>query len=421
MADLPTGTVTFIFTDIQGSTYLWEQHPEAMPDALARHDLILRQAIAAQAGVAFKVVGDAFQAAFATAPAACAAALAAQRALASEVWGVVGTMPVRMALHTCAAAPSEGDYRTGALNRLGRLLSASHGGQIVLSRSTADLARETLPPDVTLRDLGEGRLRDLRPEPVYQLIAPDLPTDFPPLKTLDRHPHNLPAPTTSFIGRESEVAAIRGTLARPEVRLLTLTGSGGAGKTRLALQVAAGVLTAFADGVFFVDLAPLSDPALVGTAIAEAAGVRTSGIRPVLARLKEYFQDQQALVILDNFEQVLPAAPMVTALLAAAPRLKALVTSRTVLRLRGDGAHPVPPPSTPDLRHHEPLERLAAYEAVQLFVERACAVKASFALTPDNATAVAAICSKLDGLPLALELAAARVRLLPPQHILSQL
>jgi class 3 adenylate cyclase len=169
MADLPSGTVTFLFTDIAGSTRLWEQHPQAMPHALAHHDAIMRQAIEAEAGVVYKVIGDAFQAAFTTAPAACAAALAAQRALKSAAWGVVGAVPVRMALHTCAAEPEGGDYRTGALNRLGRLLGAVHGGQIVLSRSTADLARDMLPPDVTLRDLGERQLRDLRPEPVFQL------------------------------------------------------------------------------------------------------------------------------------------------------------------------------------------------------------------------------------------------------------
>ena len=197
-----------------------------MDGALARHDAIMRQVIAAEAGVVYKVIGDAFQAAFTTASAACAAALTAQRALANEAWGAVGAVPVRMALHTCAAVPEDGDYRTGALNRLGRLLGAVHGEQIVLSRSTADLARETLPPDVTLRDLGERRLRDLRPEPVYQLVAPDLPADFPPLKTLDRHPHNLPAQSTLLIGREEAIASVCAVLTRADVRLVTLTGRG---------------------------------------------------------------------------------------------------------------------------------------------------------------------------------------------------
>src|SRR6266545_6041008 len=201
MADLPTGTVTFLFTDIAGSTQLWERHPQAMAGALARHDAIMRQTIVAEAGVVYKVIGDAFQAAFTTAPAACAAALAAQRALANEAWGVIGAVPVRMALHTCAAVPEDGDYRTGALNRLGRLLGAVHGGQIVLSQSAADLARETLPPDVTLRDLGERHLRDLRPEPVFQLVAPDLPAEFPPLRTREATRGNLFTPPTPLIGR----------------------------------------------------------------------------------------------------------------------------------------------------------------------------------------------------------------------------
>jgi predicted ATPase/DNA-binding SARP family transcriptional activator len=233
--------------------------------------------------------------------------------------------------------------------------------------------------------------------------------------------HNLPAPTTSFVGRTAEVAAVRDLLARPEVRLLTLSGSGGAGKTRLALEVAAGVLASFADRVCFVDLAPLSDPALVAPAIAESLGVRASGVRPVIERLKEYLHGQQALLILDNFEHVLPAAPAVTELLAAAPRLKILVTSRAVLRLGGEWDYALPPLAAPDPNLLPTLDQLATYDAVQLFVERARAVKTSFALSPDNAAAVAAICGKLDGLPLAIELAAARLRVLPPQHILSQL
>ena len=209
MADLPTGTVTFLFTDIEGSTRLWEQHPQAMAGALARHDAILRQAIAAAGGRGLQDRSAMpSSAAFATAPAACAAALAAQRALAGEAWGVVGAVPVRMALHTGAAEPTDGDYRTGALNRVGRLLGAGHGGQILLSRSTAELVRETLPPDVALRDLGERRLRDLRPEQIFQLVAPDLPADFPPLQTLDRPRHNLPAQPTALIGREQEIATI---------------------------------------------------------------------------------------------------------------------------------------------------------------------------------------------------------------------
>jgi len=428
MVDLPSGTVTFIFTDIEGSTHLWEQHPQAMPEALARHDAILRQAIAEQAGVAYKVIGDAFQAAFATAPAACAAALAAQRALASEAWGVVGAVPVRMALHTCAAVPSEGDYRTGALNRLGRLLGASHGGQIVLSRSTADLARETLPPEVTLRDLGERRLRDLRPEPVYQLVAPDLPADFPPLKTLD-HPHNLPAQPTALIGREQAIATVCALLQRADVHLVTLTGPGGTGKTRLALQTGAELLEDFSDGVWFVNLAPISDPNLVAATIAQILGVRERDARSLLDHLKDYLRERQSLLLLDNFEQVIEAAPLVGELLAAAPRLKVLVTSRMPLHLSGEREYAVPPLGLPPAvvgafeGSNIPTfdVEIRQYEAVRLFVERAQAVKADFAVTNANAPAVAEICSQLDGLPLAIELAAARVKLFPPQALLTRL
>jgi predicted ATPase/class 3 adenylate cyclase len=421
MADLPSGTVTFLFTDIEGSTRLWEQYPQAMPDALARHDALMRQAIAAAAGVVYKVIGDAFQAAFTTAPAACAAALAAQRALTCETWGEVGAVPVRMALHTCAAVPTDGDYRTGALNRLGRLLGAVHGGQIVLSQSTADLARDMLPPDVTLRDLGVRHLRDLRPEPVFQLVAPDLPADFPPLKTLDRPRHNLPSQPNMLIGRAQEVAAVRERLLCDHVRLVTLTGPGGIGKTRLGEQVAVVLLDDFADGVFFVNLAPISDPGLVAATIAQALEVRERGDQPLRERLKEYLRDKQLLLLLDNFEQVVDAAPLMGELLAAAPRLKALVTSREPLHLAGEHEYAVPPLRLPDPHRLPPLDRLVQYEAVQLFLARAQAVKAGFAVTNENAPAIAEICYRLDGLPLAIELAAARVKLLPPQALLTRL
>jgi predicted ATPase/class 3 adenylate cyclase len=419
--NLPSGTVTFLFTDIEGSTRLWEQHPQAMVGALARHDQIMRQAIAAEAGVVYKVIGDAFQAAFTTAPAACAAALTAQRALANEAWGAVGAVPVRMALHTCAAVPEDGDYRTGALNRLGRLLGAVHGEQIVLSRSSADLARETLPPDVTLRDLGERRLRDLRPEPVYQLVAPDLPADFPPLKTLDRHPHNLPAQSTVLIGRETAIASVCAVLTRADVRLVTLTGPGGTGKTRLALQAAAQLLEQFSDGVWFVNLAPISDPSLVAATIAQALSVRSSGAQLLLDQLKEYLREKHILLLLDNFEQVVEAAPLVGELLTAAPELKVLSTSREILHLHGEKEVPVLPLEVPNLKRLPPLAALAQYAAVELFVARAQDVQHDFALSDESAPAVAEICYRLDGLPLAIELAAARIKLLAPQALLGQL
>jgi predicted ATPase/class 3 adenylate cyclase/DNA-binding NarL/FixJ family response regulator len=421
MADLPTGTVTFLFTDIEGSTRLWEQYPQTMTGALARHDAIMRQAIAAESGVVYKVIGDAFQAAFTTAPAACAAALAAQRALAGEAWGVVGAIPVRMALHTCAVLPTDTDYRTGALNRLGRLLGAVHGGQIVLSRSTADLARESLPPSVTLRDLGERHLRDLRPEPVFQLIAPDLTVDFPPLKTLDRPRHNLPPQPTALIGREWELKNICVLIDRPSVRLVTLTGPGGIGKTRLALQAAVELLDQFRDGTFFVALAPIRDAALVAPTLAQTLSIKEASDRSIVERIKEYLSGRQMLLVLDNFEQVIDAALLVRDLLDTAPELKILVTSRSPLRLAGEYEFAVPPLTLPDRAHLPAIERLLHYESIRLFVERTQAIRPSFALDAENAAAVAEVCHRLDGLPLAIELAAARSRLFAPQALLERL
>jgi predicted ATPase/class 3 adenylate cyclase len=428
MADLPSGTVSFLFTDIEGSTRLWEQYSQAMAGVIARHDAILRQATATHGGVVFRTAGDAFCTAFASAPQALRAALDAQRALASEIWGIVGTVPVRMALHTCAAAPEDGDYRTGALNRLGRLLGAVHGGQIVLSQSTADLSRDTLPSNVSLRDLGERHLRDLRPEPVFQLVAPDLPADFPPLKTLD-HPHNLPEQPTALIGREQAIATVCALLQRADVHLVTLTGPGGMGKTRLALQTGGELLDDFNDGVWFVNLAPLSDPNLVATSIAQILAVRERDGRSLLDDLKDYLQPKQLLLLLDNFEQVVDAAPLVGKLLAAAPGLKVLATSRMPLHLSGEREYAVPPLGLPpvvarkvDAADSPTVDvHIRSSAAVRLFVERSQAVKADFAVTYANAPAIAKICAQLDGLPLAIELAAARIKLFPPQALLARL
>jgi predicted ATPase/class 3 adenylate cyclase len=422
MTALPSGTVTFLFTDIEGSTLFWQRDRAAMAAAVTRHLIVLDTAIQAHGGFHFKTIGDAVQVAFATAPAAVAGALAAQRGLLAEDWGASGPLRVRMALHAGEAAPDEhGDYRAPALNRLARLIAAGHGGQILLSSAVQLLARDALPPGTSLRDLGEHRLRDLlEPQPVYQLLHPDLPSEFPPLNSLDTRPHNLPLQPTPFLGREREVDETVALLRRPDVRLLTLTGPGGTGKTRLALQAAAELVENFSDGVFFVSLAPLRDPHLVPSAIATALGIREESDQPLWKRLRQALATKQILLVLDNVEHLVEVAPAIGELLAACPGLKVLATSRLPLRLRGEREYPVPPLTLPPASGTAP-EQLLQSEAVRLFVARAHAVRAEFTLTPDTAPAVAEITRRLDGLPLAIELAAARVRLLPPAALLARL
>jgi predicted ATPase/class 3 adenylate cyclase len=422
MGEPPSGTVTFLFTDIEGSTQLWERYPAAMRAAQARHEALLRAAIEEHGGYIFKTVGDAFCAAFATAAQGLNAILTAQRALAAELWGETGPIKVRAALHTGAVESRSGDYFGHTLSRVARILSAGYGGQTLFSATSAPLVRDSLPADVALRDLGSHRLKSLTyPEQIFQLVAADLPAEFPPLKTLDARPTNLPSQPTMLIGREREVAVVCETLRRADVRLLTLTGPGGTGKTRLALQVAAELLDDFRDGVFFVALAPISDPGLVATTIARVLGVKEAEGRSLMDRLKEYLPEKELLLLLDNFEQVADAAPLLGELLAVAPKIKLLVTSRVVLHLYGEREFAVPPLALPDLKRLPSIERLTQYDAVRLFIERAQAVKADFSITNENAPAVAEICYRLDGLPLAIELAAARVKLFPPQALLARL
>jgi predicted ATPase/class 3 adenylate cyclase/Tfp pilus assembly protein PilF len=421
-AALPRGTITFLFTDIEGSTQLWEQHPVAMREALAHHDALLRQVIQAHGGVIFKTVGDGVHAAFARAPDALAAAIEAQGALHSEAWGATGPLRVRMALHTGVAEERDGDYFGPPLNRAARLMLAGHGGQLLLTRATQELVCDTLPAEVALRDLGTHHLKDLtRREHIFQVSASALPADFPPLRTLDSRPHNLPAQLTPLIGRAEEVVTVCDRLRRAGVRLLTLTGAGGIGKTRLALQVGAEVLDDFADGVYFVDLAPVSDPSLVASTIAQALGLQETGDQPLVERLTAYLKSKQLLLVLDNFEHIVDAAALVEELLVAAPHLKVLITSRMVLHLYGEHEIVVPLLAVPDPTRLPPLNRLSQYDAVRLFIERAQAVKADFTLTNVNAPAVAAICARLDGLPLAIELAAVRTKLFAPDALLTRL
>ena len=424
MPDLPSGTVTFLFTDIEGSTRLWERDATAMRAAAARHDALLKDAITAHQGSLYKHIGDAVQAAFPTAADALAAAVAAQRALAADDWPETGPLRVRIALHAGEARPdARGDYhQVPALNRLARLLGAGHGGQVLLSDSVQRQVSDNLPAGVSLKDLGRHRLRDLlEPERVGQLVIAGLPEHFPPLKSLEGHATNLPIQPTPLIGREADLAAVGKLLLQEDVRLVTLTGVGGTGKTRLALQIGADLLDHFVDGVFLIDLAPLATPIVVLPQIAATLGVRETGDQSLRDALIAYLDGKQVLLIIDNFEHLLPAATVVADLLAASAGPEVLVTSRAPLHLRGEQEYPVPPLQLPRATRLPSLEKLAKVEAVALFIQRAQAVRPDFVLDADNARAVAEICTRLDGLPLAIELAAARVKLLPPQALLSRL
>src|SRR6266581_2073893 len=422
MRHLPTGTVTLLFTDIEGSTRLLQRVGECYATILEAYRSLLRAAFLEFDGYEVDTQGDAFFVAFARASDAVTAAVAAQRALADHPWPQGATVRVRMGLHTGEPSQTAEGYVGLDLHRAARIMSAGHGGQVLLSYTTRDLVEQTLPQGVSLLDLGAHRLKDLQQKSqLYQLVIAGLPADFPPLKTLDSSPNNLPLQPTPFIGREKEVNAVQNLLQRDEVRLLTLTGPGGTGKTRLGLQVAAQLSDHFADGVFFVNLAPISDSTFVVPAIAGTLGLKETGERPLHDLLQASLQDRQLLLLLDNFEQVLGAAEHVADLLAACPRLKVLVTSRAVLHVRGEQEFAVPPLAVPSPTHVPDLVALSQYEAVALFISRAQAVKPDFQVTNANALAVAEICAHLDGLPLAIELAAARVKLLPPQALLARL
>jgi predicted ATPase/class 3 adenylate cyclase len=419
--ELPSGIVTFLFTDIEGSTQLWDTLPDAMRLSQETHNTILNEAITAHGGQVYKVVGDAFQAAFVKPAQAVEAAIAAQRALKKAAWGETGPIHVRMGIHTGEAEAQGDDYATThTLNRVARVMSAGHGGQILLSQAVADLLYRSLPPGVTLRDMGQHHLKGLRQvEHLYQVVLEDLSQDFPPLTTLDDVPSNLPVQLTSFVGRQREIDAVQQLLDAN--RLLTLTGPPGTGKTRLGLQVAAKALNQFADGVYFVELAPISDPALVANTIARLFGVREASGQPLLETLKNYLREKRLLLLMDNFEQVIDAAPLIGELLTASPGVKVLVTSREVLHVYGEQEYTVPPLTLPDQECSEPLRALSQYEAVELFSHRARAVKPDFLLTENNAPHVSEICARLDGLPLAIELAAARSKLLSPESMCTRL
>jgi predicted ATPase/class 3 adenylate cyclase len=416
----PSGTVTFLFSDIEGSTLKWEKNAELMQSAFSRHESIMRNAMHNHGGFIYKMIGDAFQIAFSTAREAIEAALMAQLSLQSEEWGEIGPIEVRMALHTGVVEERGEDYIGPILNRVARMMSAGHGGQVLLSQATYELLRDDLPDDVSIQNLGEHRLKDLsRFEQIYQVISPGLRQEFPHLTTLNTHPNNLPSQLTSFIGREREIEEIEQLLKKS--RLLTLLGPGGAGKTRLAIQVAANVLHHFEQGIFFVDLAPISDPQFVSRTIAETLNIRETASQPVVQSIKNYLGEKNLLFILDNFEQIVETAPLVADLLSSAPKLKVILTSRQPLMISGEQEYLVPPMGVPVLDHRESIKAISQYEAVELFINRAESVRPDFEITSGNASAIAEVCARLDGLPLAIELAAARIRSLSPSQLLDRL
>jgi predicted ATPase/class 3 adenylate cyclase len=422
MRDLPTGTITLLFTDIEGSTHLLQKLGERYAELLNECRTMLRTAFSAYHGHEVDTQGDAMFAAFARASDALLAAVAAQRELALHSWPNAVEVHVRMGLHTGEPSRVVEGYVGLDVHYAARMMNAAHGGQVLLSRTTRDLVEHDLPEGVSLRDLGEHHLKDLeQPISLYQLVIAGLPADFPPLRTDDRRTDTLPVQLTPLIGREHEVTTVVRLLRRDNVRLVTFTGPGGTGKTRMALQVGSELADVFAGGVFFVPLASISDPMLVMPTIARALGIRDGVGQPVLTRLVEVLQKEQILLLLDNFEQVVEAAPQMAELLSSCPQLKLLVTSREVLHVRSEREFAVPPLASPDPTNLPKLSALARAPSVALFLQRAQAVKPEFKLTSTNARAVAEICVRLDGLPLAIELAAARMKLLSPQALLSRL
>ncbi len=395
-----------------------------MKTNLERHDEIIRNAVHAHGGHVFNTVGDGFWTVFERAPEAAEAALVIQRDLEREAQRAGSRLRVRLGIHTGEADQREGVYTGAAVNRVARLVPVAHGGQTILSRTACDLVSGSPPDDVALRDLGDHRLHDLEsPEQIYQLDHPSLRSDFPPLRSLDALPHNLPLQLTSFVGREAEIVEVRELLAGH--RIVTLTGAGGQGKTRLALQLAAQVSKMFPDGVWFVELARLGDPMRVPQAVASGLGLREVPGRDVADTLMEHLNSQAVLIVLDNCEHLIDAsAHWVESALQAAPKLKVLATSREMLGIPGEVVFVVPPLPAPDIgadpKDASPSD-LGTYEAVQLFVDRARLVQPDFDIDGDNAQAIGQICARLDGIPHAIELAAARVAVLSPDQVAERL
>jgi predicted ATPase/class 3 adenylate cyclase len=405
--ELPSGTVTLLFTDIEGSTMLAERLAERWPKVLGEHNRLLREAFSAHGGIELGAEGDALFVAFTSPVEAAEAAAAAQRALAAHDWPDDGSVKVRMGLHTGQPTPTPDGYVGLDMHRAARVAAAAHGAQVLLSQTTRDLLPETLS-GLTFRDLGDHRLKDLTgPQRLHQLCVEGLAADFPPPRTLEGRVVNLPAQPTPLVGRERELDAVRALVLDEDTRMVTLTGPGGTGKTRLALQVAGDTVDEFPDGVHAVLLAPIADPEVVAAELARVLGIEETPGQPIVDVLKAGLAGRRSLILFDNFEHLAGAAPLLAELLGACPRLKLLVTSREPLRIAAERQYPVPP--------------LPEYEAVMLFVERARAVRPDFELTDETAPIVAEICERLDGLPLAVELAAAWSKVLPPAALLRRL
>jgi predicted ATPase/class 3 adenylate cyclase/Tfp pilus assembly protein PilF len=421
MTNPPTGQVTFLFTDIEGSTKLAQQFPDSLPTALERHHKILREAIETNNGFVFEIIGDAFCAAFDNAVDAVKASHDAQVNLYTEQWNEV-VIKVRMGIH-CGNVEWNGKRYMGyiTLARTSRVMSAAYGGQVLISEDAYSQLTEKENIEISYRDLGDRRLKDiLQPIKLFQLISKGLPSDFPPLKTLDARPNNLPVQLTSFIGREEEIKKVKELLK--DTHLLTLTGPGGAGKTRLSLQVGADVIDDFANGVWFIELAPITDSVLLPNEILKELGLKEEPKKSIDETLTGYLKDKEILIILDNCEHLIEACAMLTEkLLKACPKLKIIATSREALKCTGEQTHRILSLKTPDLKKELSLEQLTQYESVRLFIERSLSVNQKFRVTNENAPALAGICSQLDGIPLAIELAAARVKVLTVEKIYERL
>ena len=422
MTNLPAGTVTFLFTDIEGSTKLWEKYPEAMKSALAKHDSILKEIIESNNGQIIKTTGDGVHAVFSTAIDAVNAALGTQQAIQNlEILKTSEfSLRIRIGIHTGEAELRDGDYYGGTLNRAARIMSIGHGGQILLSETTYHIAQEHFIADVTSLDLGEHHLKGLsKSERIYQIFTPDLQQEFPPLRSQSHATNNLPTQLTSFVGRERELAEVKAKLE--DARLLTLIGPGGTGKTRLSIQLGSQLVSNFKDGVWLVEFAPITDPSLVTQTIASTFEIGEVPNVPLKVLLHEFLREKHLLLILDNCEHLVEASAQVAdELLHVAPNIKVIVSSREALGIAGETVYRVPSLSLPN-QDEGTKEAVMGFESAQLFVERASAANPKFELTDENASSVAQICSRLDGIPLALELAASRTTFFSAEQIAKRL